>query len=295
MTGTRLFSYDEGYMNNSVVIDGQARTIQDDGMVRFHTDQQMNVLFYKKAVIDPIESRERGRTWTRAVDYVKIQQPGERDYVDRPARDDDKARWPQLWARYEQGQKQAPQGTPIDILFPQNPEIPANLHTLGVHTIEQCAGLTEHGAQTIGIGATMWRNKAKEFLSCANGGAGYGRLKAENDKLQNVIEVQGNQLAQMKHQLDQLAAQVNQKISPNMIPPHVPTIAQETFAARQAQTFSNDYEDADPSADVNEDTPANEIQSGGEPLFVETSDDSHLSDAPAASPKRGPGRPPKPR
>jgi hypothetical protein len=255
-------------------IDGQAMTIGPDGMVRMGSDERMNVLFYKKSVLDPVVSRERGRPWHRAVDYVKIQQPGERDCVDRPVRENDDAiaRWPHLWNAYQKQQVQAPNGTPVDLLFPQNPEIPANLHGLGVHTIEQLAGLTEHGAQTIGMGATQWRQKAKEYLAAAAGGGNYHKLQQELDKAHNTIEVMGNQMALMKRQLEQLAAQQNQKISGAMMPPPPSQLA--------PISFSNDV----PSESDALETGLSEIIDPiaepytGEPLFVEGGAESEGAD-----------------
>ena len=97
-------------MNNmQVTVDGMSGTIQQDGMVRFGSDDRMNVLFYDKVVIDPVKSREMGRPFSNSVPYVRIQQPGERDYVDRPIRENDDAirRWPRHYEAYKQGRKPA--------------------------------------------------------------------------------------------------------------------------------------------------------------------------------------------
>ena len=265
-----------------IMIDGQPGHFPaEGGVVRMGDDNRMNVLFYKKAVHDPIKSRELGRPFSLPRDYVRIQQPGEKDCVDRPVLPGDPAvqRWPRQWDQYQKQQVQAPAGTPVDVLFPQNPEIGANLHGLGCHTVEQLAGMTEHGAQTIGMGAVMWRNKAKEFLAAANGGAGMHKLMAENDKLKNTIEVQGSQIALMQRQLETLAAQVNQKLPPAMIPVVQPTIAQE------AMHFSNDGPEATEfEATSSFDSPV----TGGEPLFIDETNEPNVEDAGLPSkPKAG--------
>lgn len=262
--------------NNQVTIDGQSGTIGADGMVRMGSDDQMNVLFYKKPVLDVQKSRELGRPWHRSMDYVRIQQPGEKDYNDRPVQelDDAKYRWPRLWDAYQKGQEPAPNGTPVDVLFPQNPEIPANLHTLGVHTIEQLSGLTEHGAQTVGMGSTMWRNKAKEFLAAANGGAGMHRLNAENDRLKNSIEVLSNQNAALKAQLDRLSAIVEQKIPQGTVPDYTPRAAPTTL-----MSFSNDAEDVADVSVEGEFTSGIQTGASGQPLFIEAGEDNE-SDEP---------------
>lgn len=219
-------------MNNQVTIDGMAGTILPNGMVRFGSDSGVNVLFYKKPVHDPVGSREKGRPVTIALDYVRIQQPGEKDFADRPVRDDPSVinRWPQHWARYQEGQQPIPDGTPIDILFPQNPEIAANLHPLGMHTIEQMAGATAHALQTIGMGSVEWQKKARDFLAAANGGVGMHKLQTELERRDNTIEVLQNEMSLLRRQIDQLLA-VQQGIPSTMVPPTEPTQAQAAMVA----------------------------------------------------------------
>jgi hypothetical protein len=274
----------------AITIDGQRGSFPvEGGPVRMGDDTRMNVLFYKKAVLDPIKSRELGRPWTKAMDYVRIQQPGEKDCVDRPLRENDDAiyRWPRQWDQYRKQQVQAPSGTPVDVLFPQNQEIAANLHSLGCHTIEQLAGMTEHGAQTIGMGSTMWRNKAKEFLAAANGGAGMHRLQKQIDDERNKNEVLSSQLAMVTKQLELLSAQVNQKIIPGSIAPAFqPTLAQN------AMRFSNDGPDEDEghTGDGGEQEFEPQPLTGSQPLFVEETDEQ--AQVQEVQPKRR-GRPPR--
>lgn len=278
-------------MNNmQVTIDGQAGTIQDNGMVRLGSDDRVNVLFYKKSVHDPEESRKRGRPWSKSMDYVRIQQPGEKDCIDRPVAEDDPAkyRWSRHWEAYQKGQTAAPNGTPVDVLFPQSPEIAANLHSLGVHTVEQLSGLTEHGAQTIGMGATQWRNHAKQFLAAAAGGAGVHALKKQIEERDNKIEVMANQMAGMKAQLDRLMAQIDQRIPPAMIPASDPTLAQRAYTA-PPMSFSNDSVDEDEQGGVNfnEFATAAAEAPDGDPLFIEGAEEIETADSASGTKKPG--------
>src|SRR4051812_43683598 len=83
---------------NSIVSQGY-------GMVQYGpTDDKLIVGFYKKSVLNQARSRNEGKPVYEGVDFVKIEHPGENlNKVDRPVRDDDKRRWPQRWAQYEQG------------------------------------------------------------------------------------------------------------------------------------------------------------------------------------------------
>lgn len=279
-------------MDTSITIDGQQGTIipigEGVGTVRFNGDDRLNVTFYNRPVLDPLESQKRGRQWNRSVEYVRIQIPGEKDYADRPATEQDHMRFPRQHQAYLKGQQQIPSGTPIDVLFPQNPEIPVNLHGLGVHTVEQLAGLTEHGAQTIGMGATQWRNKAKEFLDAAKGGVSVHRLQKDLADRDAKIEVLSNQIQQQAAQIDRLMALVDQKIPPNMVPQ-----IRATQAQVRAQEMAFAQDDGMESLSETFSPPA-PIDESNEPLFVEEREAAPVDDETAPAPaKRGPGRPRK--
>jgi hypothetical protein len=263
----------------------QPATMRDDGSIRFGTDANMNVVFYTRVVHDPEESAKRGMPFSKPATYVRIQQPGERDTVDRPVKevgDDAVRRFPRQWQAFQAGKAPVPQGTPLEVLFPQAPEIPVNLHLVGVHTVQQLANLTAHGMETIGMGATMWKQKAVEFLKAAEGSAGFHKLDVENQKLKNMVEVQGNQLSLMKMQLDALLAAQN-GVPPAMIPTVRPTVAQASFTSHD---------------DNVDDAEAHETRApiGSDPLFDEPpesyGDDAPASPATEAAPRRR-GRPPK--
>jgi hypothetical protein len=289
------FSFEREHMDHSITIDGHSGSIvpvaEGAGIVRFNGDSNLNVAFYNRPVLDPIESQKRGRPWNRSVEYVRIQIPGEKDYTDRPATDMDHGRFPRQHQAYLKGQQPIPNGTPIDHLFPQNPEISLNLHGLGVHTVEQLAGLTEHGAQTIGMGATQWRDMAKKFLDAAKGGASLHQLQKELSDRDSKIEVLSNQIKQQAAQIDRLMALVEQKIPPNMVPQ-----ARATQAQVHAQAMAYAAEENGPEQSGGyEPTTLAEQSASAEPLFVEEQEESAPIDeeaAPAPA-KRGPGRPRK--
>lgn len=217
-------------MNNmQVTIDGMNGVIQSDGQVRFGSDTNTNVIFYKKSIIDPVKSREQGRPFFVSVDYIRIQQPGEPlNVVDRPVRDDPRViqRWPQHYQRFQDNQEEVPEGTPVEMLFPNHPEIPANLHTYGVHTVEQLAQLTAHALQSIGMGSVEWQGMARKFLDSAKGGQEHHRLVKQLEDLNNTNQVLQNQVSIMKAQLDRLTA-AQQGVPPMMIPNSAPTPAQQ--------------------------------------------------------------------
>lgn len=158
--------------------------------VQYGSDAHLSVVFHNKEVLNPRKSQEMGRPFYEGVDFVRIQQPGERDYTDRPVEEvpETKMRFAAQWQAYLQNQTQVPEGTPVSILFPRNPETAANLQTVRIHTVEQLASLSMEGIQRVGLGAQDWVNKAKKYLEDAAKGSSHHKFDAEIKKRDEVIE-----------------------------------------------------------------------------------------------------------
>src|SRR6188768_3334059 len=122
----------------------------DIGIVQY--DKTMVVMFYNKAQHNPAKSAAAGRPQYDDVVYVRIHPPGERlNIVDRPADETHRRKYPVQWAQFQQQRQQIPEGTPIGLLFPETPSVEAALRATGIHTIEQCAELSAHAIENIGI------------------------------------------------------------------------------------------------------------------------------------------------
>ena len=165
------------------------------------------VTFYARQVPDPAHSRHAGYPKFSALDYVRIEFPGEKDIREYPASPEYKARYPDQWAAYAEKRKPTPPGMPLAILFPQFPEIVATLEFVNVRTVEQLAVISDTAKQNIGLGGDEWQRKAKEFLAAAADTKGLhkinhdldmanltvGKLTAENTALRmRVAELEAN-------------------------------------------------------------------------------------------------------
>lgn len=172
------------------------------GMVQYGDARNLFVSFYRRSVEDPQASQAAGRRICKGVDHVRIQPPGERlTVIDRPATMEDRVRWPSQWQQYAQNQQQVPDGTPIDLLFPNYPEIGDTLRGLGVHTVEMCAALSGNAIDTIGMGAQEYVNAAKRYLEHAQRGV-------QHHELEKVIKDHQQQLRLRDHQIENLNSQV---------------------------------------------------------------------------------------
>lgn len=183
------------------------------GQVKFGDDSQLVVIFYTKAVFNAALSQEKGVRQYENQTWIKMHPPGERlNIIDRPVENGDKNRFPRQWNLFLQNKSQIPDGTPIDLLFANNPAIADNLRAFGVHTIQQCANLSAHAMDTIGMGANDWKNMAKQYLENAKSGAAFLQLKSEVAQKDQEIKLLKRQFEQLKSQHDDI---INRLKDPN--------------------------------------------------------------------------------
>jgi hypothetical protein len=160
-------------------------------------------MFYLRPIHNPAKSLEAGSPQFDDEVFVRIHPPGERlNIIERRATDADKRRFPHQWMQYKENAPQQQTGTPIDMLFPDKPSIAAALKASGVHTIEQCAQLSAHAIESIGMGAQQWTNDAQKWMEVANKGVKASQLKA-------VVEEKDREIHSLNHKIDLLESELN--------------------------------------------------------------------------------------
>jgi hypothetical protein len=181
------------------------------GQVSYSADDRKIVWFFKKSVHMAAQSEEQGRPIYEGRHYVHIQEPGERDFIEREAHDGDRARWAAKWQAYQAGLEQDAVGTPIVTLFPANPEIVDMFRAFKVTTVEQLAALTEAAMGRMGMGTRQHVEKAKAFLQAAQG-------MAQAHALQRQIDERDETITELKQRLAALEAAVHEKRGPGRPP-----------------------------------------------------------------------------
>jgi hypothetical protein len=137
----------------------------DDGAFRIAGgDARLWVRFEKKAVKNAFKSEMEGRPIYEEVNYVRIQQPGERDVYNQPATQDHIRRFPKQWEAFQKGAEQIPEGTPIALLFPNEEAVREVLLDLKILTVEQLASCSEHAIERLGMDGRRYVAKAKAAL-----------------------------------------------------------------------------------------------------------------------------------
>ena len=193
------------------------------GQVKFGDDSQTVAMFYTKSVFDAAKSAAEGtRQYINQI-FVRIHPPGERlNIIDRPVQESDKRRFSHQWNSFLQNKTQVPEGTPIDLLFPNNPATADSLKGMGVYTIQQCASLSANAIENVGMGGREWVNMAVQYLDSAKSGTSFLKLRAELDKKEQDNKLLKRQFEQIKAQLDDLTNRISNpnvfSLQPNWIP-----------------------------------------------------------------------------
>lgn len=195
-------------------MDQASISSQGYGMVQYGpTDDKLIVGFYKKSVLNAARSRAEGKPVHEGRDFVKIQHPGETlNIVDRPVNESDMQRWPQKWAQYQAGIRQIPDGVPINLLFPNKPEIETTLRGYNIHTVEQLASLSAQGISTVGMGAQDWVNAAQRYMERASKGV-------DHHKFETALAKKDAEIAALTRQIAEVTALVRQQQSKPAAPP----------------------------------------------------------------------------
>lgn len=168
------------------------------GMVEFGDDSRLFVKFETRSMLNPIKTQEQGCAVHDPVPYVHIQQPGERDCTIRPATILDQRRFRAQWQQYMDGRTEDPSGTPLSLLFPNNPEIVDNLKYFRISSIQQLAGLNDTQVQNIGMGGMMFREKAVTYLSAADKGKDFHALAKEVEAMKRDREADQQKIAALE-------------------------------------------------------------------------------------------------
>lgn len=172
------------------------------GMVEFGNDAKLFVEFSSRSVLDPVASQDAQRPVHKQVDYVRIRQPGERDEIVRPSHIGDQRRFPRHWQAFQEGRQALPEGTPLSILFPNNPEVVENLKYDKIFVVEQLAALNDTQIGNIGLGGRQFVDKAKAFLAASGNGRGLEDLFAEVDRLAASITAKDKRIEALETALE---------------------------------------------------------------------------------------------
>jgi hypothetical protein len=190
---------------------------------RFSGDEALLVKFYMDTVEDKAESKKEGRPIFKEVEFVDIRIPGDRNAICRPARDYDKNRFREHYRRFKdrvEGDDQI-----VGTLLTEWPPIPRSmceeLAFFHVKTVEQLANMSDSQASRF-MGINKMRARAKQWLENAE-------KQKPIDELQDKLDEQNSEIAELKAALNNLMAVVDSEGDDEDL-----TAAQKTRRKRRA-------------------------------------------------------------
>ena len=154
--------------------------------------------FYNDGIKNDFKTKKEGFPVFDTVLMLKVQVPNSTDCVPRPARDEDKKRFPKSWQAYVEGSEPAEHGYPLN----QWPQITAGelkiLEANQIKTVEQLAELADSGIHRLGQGGQNMKTRAQKFLASRGETE---TLRQENDKLRSEVSELEERLKRVEAQM----------------------------------------------------------------------------------------------
>lgn len=177
--------------------------------------------FHMEAVEDPIASSAAGRPIFMQQERVQIIQPGNPNSPVLLVNDEHRQRWAEHYKRFRDGETSVVDGTPLE-QWPFLRKVNVlELKAMGIHTVEQCAALSDQACQSIGLGGDAIRKNAAAYLDDA------AAMSIVSEALA-AKEVADSRIAALEMQLNEMRAIVDQLHKDNMARRDAPS-AVETY------------------------------------------------------------------
>lgn len=162
-------------------------------------DKKLFVSFFRGSIINDAKSLEAGRQVSDDVDMVRIQAPGQRDYVVHRVDDGHKFRFPRQWAQYQANAEQLGSGTQLSDVTWLSPGQISDLRAANIRTVEQLAAVPDSQGHTL-MGFHGLKQRAQVFLEQAAGNAPLIKMVAE-------LEKRDTEIAELRAIVDRLVAE----------------------------------------------------------------------------------------
>lgn len=171
----------------------------DVGIVRYDRgDAELNAQFKRVSEPNGQAAIAAGGPPYVAVDMVYICRPAEYNLWRTAHKVDEshKMRFPRQWAAFQANQAQIPDGYPVSMLFSNQPDRVDHCRSIGIHTVEQLAALSEQGMAKLGMGARDLKEQAEVYLEKAE----------KRDLLRTQMQIADQQSSEIEELRKQIAA-----------------------------------------------------------------------------------------
>lgn len=189
-------------------------------------------IFHMRLIDDTAKSQETGKREYQEVAYVRVLSPGnDKEIPDFRVLEKHKERWPTQWAAFIRNEEAPIEGTPLKV-WPGISRVECKmLSDVKVQTVEQLVEIPDANLNKIGQGFLTLKHRAKAFLASQEGQAGFVVLEAKNRELQEQVETQGEQIAQLETRVSQLLSGQTAHAAPESPPALTPVSVPKAEAA----------------------------------------------------------------
>jgi len=182
-------------------------------------DKKLMVRFYLHPVEQAAASIKAGRKIYKDTEYVEILIPGDKhSIIKRPAFAMDKRRFADAYARFQAGQHQQIQGTPLSTLVWMTESRAKEYEFFNILTVEQLAQASDGSQVASMMGFVDDKRKAQSFLSTSSDDAPIIEMRAKLDERDAELELLKEQMAQMAARMNAPAESETEKRGPGRPP-----------------------------------------------------------------------------
>ena len=152
-------------------------------------DEGLLVKFLFKTKQDLVASNDQGKPIFKEIEYVDIRVPGQKNFICRPAKPDDIARFPKHYDAFKSrtSDDELLEGTPLSEWPLITRSQVEELTFANVKTVEQLVSMPDSNASQF-MGINLMKEKAKQWLELASEGKAKSDLADELKKRDDEIE-----------------------------------------------------------------------------------------------------------
>lgn len=179
--------------------------------------------FHMEAVEDKIASAAAGRPIYHEEERVEIIMPGNPNSPVFRVTDEHRREWPDAYERFRKGLDFSVDGTPLEQWNILGRKHVLELKGLDIHTVEQCAALSDIAIQKIGMGGLEVRKLAKAYLDDAEASKVTTEALERANRAESQLGAMQMQMDQMRQQMDGMFKELMaQKNAPSAVDSYVP-------------------------------------------------------------------------
>lgn len=164
--------------------------------------------FHIESVRDEIASAAAGRPIFKDEERVQLIVPGSPNAPVERVTDAHRERWPDQYAAFKRGQEFTTDGTPLEQWSILSRAQVLEMKALGIHSIEQCAGLADTAVQKIGMGGSRIRELARAYLDDAEAQKVTSDALARAERAEAQLSALQKQIDEMRPMMDSMHAEL---------------------------------------------------------------------------------------